>query len=168
MSRTNARLLATTARYRKTPRGVLTNSYAHQRHRRNVEYSLAEFHERFLKSKRFLRLFDEWIKQGCIREMKPTIDRINAKKGYTLDNIQILTWAENRFKQNMERRHRGGAVLQMIGNKVVKRFKSQKEAARLTGLSQGSLSMALNGKRQTAGGYRWKREIIHENPNLLV
>jgi hypothetical protein len=32
------------------------------------------------------------------RENSPSIDRIDSKKGYTRDNIQILSWKANRLK----------------------------------------------------------------------
>lgn len=76
-----------------------------------------------------------------------------------------MTWAENRFKQTMERRTRKGPVAQIIGNRTIKTYGSQREAIKETGLSQGNLSMALNGKRQYCGGYKWR--YIHESPELL-
>lgn len=63
----------------------------------------------------------------------------------------------------MERRCRNGAVYQMIGNRIVRRFKSQREAVIKTGISQGNMSGVLTGKRETAGGYKF----IYENPELL-
>ena len=80
-------------------------------------------------------------------------------------NIPILTWAENRYKQTMERRSRKGPVVQMLGNKIIKTYKSQRDAVLKTGLSQGDMSMAMNGKRNYCGGYKWR--YIHENPELL-
>jgi len=32
------------------------------------------------------------------RENSPSIDRLDSKKGYTLDNIQIISWKANRIK----------------------------------------------------------------------
>lgn len=63
----------------------------------------------------------------------------------------------------MERRCRKGAVYQIMGDKVIKIFRSQREAVIKTGISQGNMSEVLNGKRKTAGGYKF----IYENPDLL-
>ena len=131
--------------------------------RHAVEFSLKEFHCKYLQDKRFLRLFKEWVKHGYQKQFKPSLDRINCKKGYSFANTQMLTWAENRFKQTMERRCRKGEVYQMLGNKIIKIFKSQREAAIQTGVSQSNLSNALTGKRKTAAGYMWS----YENPELL-
>jgi hypothetical protein len=123
--------------------------------RRDVLFPLEELHE-FAMCNKFNRLFIEWEKSGHKKEYKPSIDRINSKKGYSIDNIHWLTWGENRYKQTMERRSRKGPVIQSIGGIKVKEFRSQREAVIETGISQGCISMALNGKRKTAGGYMWR------------
>ena len=40
--------------------------------------------------------------------------------------------------------------------KIVNRFKNITEAARMTGVNYSSISLCLNGKRETAGGFGWK------------
>ena len=39
----------------------------------------------------------EWNSAG-FRETSPSIDRIDSSKGYTRDNVQILSWKANRIK----------------------------------------------------------------------
>jgi hypothetical protein len=39
----------------------------------------------------------EWNSAG-FRETSPSIDRIDSSKGYTVDNIQIISWKANRLK----------------------------------------------------------------------
>ena len=39
----------------------------------------------------------EWNSDG-FRETSPSIDRIDSTKGYTLDNVQIISWKANRLK----------------------------------------------------------------------
>ena len=39
----------------------------------------------------------EWNKSG-FRETSPSIDRIDSSKGYTKDNVQIISWKANRIK----------------------------------------------------------------------
>ena len=128
-------------------------------------YSLKELHNLFLYSQKYDRLFTEWESHSYDKQFKPSIDRINSKKPYTINNIHIMTWAENRFKQTMERRSRKGKVAQIMGEKVVKIFASQKDVVKKTGLSQANLSFALNGKRKYCGGYIWK--YLNKNPELL-
>lgn len=149
-------------KYRRSKKGLLTNTYNKQKERSRIKkiplpsYSLKELHDKFLDDKKFNRIYNEWIKNNYHKQFKPSIDRINYKKPYTLRNIQILSWAENRFKQTMERRSRKGKVAQMLGDKIIKTYNSQRIVVKETGLSQSNISMVLNGKREYCGGYKWK------------
>ena|SRR5690606_31735679 len=160
----NTKLLENTRRYRKTKKGLITNLFHKMKSRRKVSFSKDDLYE-FSKCSKFDRLFLEWEKSNYDKQYKPSIDRINNKKGYDISNIHWLTWAENRYKQTMERRCRKGKVAMIMGDNVVKIFKSQREAVIHTGLPQGNISSALNGKRKYCGGYKW--EYIHEHKHLL-
>jgi len=165
-------LLKNTQKYRETPKGVLTNMYSKMKSRREVEFTLKDFHTRFLKDKKFLRLHKEWLKSGKDKMKKPSLDRISNKKGYTVTNTHMLTWAENRHKQVMERRSRKGSVIQYLNGIQIAKFRSQKEAARQTGIAQGNMSEHMNGKRLHVEGFTFKfeREVIgniYENKELL-
>ncbi len=128
------------------------------RSRRVVGFSLSVFHERFINDRRFIRYYKEWVKGGYTKQLKPSVDRRNRKLGYEMDNIEVMSWAENRYKQNWERRSRKGRVCQLLGEKVVKVYLSQKDAIQQSGLSQSQMSKVLNGKGQTCGGYGWSYE----------
>jgi len=161
--KTPLNLLQNTKKYRKTKKGIVTNLYHKMKERNKVDFNL-EFLHKFSDCKKFNRLFNEWEKSGYDKQLKPSIDRISNKKHYSKNNIQWITWAENRYKQSMERRSRKGVVIQLIGNKIIKKFKSQREAVIKTGIAQGNMSEVLNRKRQTACGYKF----IYENKNLLT
>lgn len=158
-------------KYRKTPKGVLTNMYNHQKYRNKkngfgeIGYSLKWFQDKFIDDPIYTRLFKEWAESNYSKAKKPTIDRINNKKGYEKNNIHLLPWCENRFKQSMERRSRKGCVIQKLNGNIVKIWKSQREAYKTLNIQQSMLSMALTGKCKTAYGFEW--EYIHENPELL-
>ena len=47
-------LLKNTQKFRETPKGVLTNMYHKMKSRRDVEFSLNDFHDRFLNDKKDL------------------------------------------------------------------------------------------------------------------
>lgn len=149
------KLQENTAKWRKTKRGLITNLYGKMKKRMSVEFTLEYLHE-FSNCTKFNRLFIEWEKSNYHKQLKPSIDRINHNDVYKMGNIQWLTWAENRFKQTMERRNRSAKVAQIINGKIIKVYKSQRDAVLKTGISQGNMSTVLTGKRLYAGGYSWK------------
>jgi hypothetical protein len=166
------KLLENTRKFRETPKGVLTNMYHKMKSRNIVDFSLKDFHDRFLTDKKFIRLFNEWIKSGKDKMKNPSLDRISNKKHYTVENTHMITWAENRHKQVMERRSRKGIVIQYLNGVEVARYKSQREAVIKTGISQGNMSEQMNGRRPHCEGFVFKFQSqiignIYQNPELL-
>ncbi len=49
---------------------------------------------------KFIYLFEQWEKSGWEPGLIPSIDRLNESQGYSLDNIQVITWNENRQKEH--------------------------------------------------------------------
>lgn len=136
------------------------------------DYSLQWLHDRFLDDIKFKRLYAEWVKSGYDKWKKPTIDRINRLKPYTKDNIQLLSWADNRAKENNERRSRKGRVIQYKDGVEIARYASQRQLVKQTGFTQGLVSAVLNGRRNHHRGYIFKYEHevidnIHDASKLL-
>jgi hypothetical protein len=139
--------------------------YDHIKRRHTVDFSLAVFHARFLDDLKFNRLYAAWIKSGFQKQLKPSLDRTDCRKPYTNKNTTMMTWAENRFKQSATdgKRGRKPAVLQLLGDKIIDRFASQRQAVKALGILQGNLSSVLNGKREHIAGYKF----IYEHPGLI-
>ena len=159
-----SKLLENTQRYRRTKKGILTNSYSKQKSRHAVEYNLTELHDKFMFDDKFDRIYKEWKNKGYKKELKPTIDRINCRLGYTLSNIHALTWEENRYKQRIELKFlRARPIVAAVDGEEKYRFKSVSQSVKETGIHQGNISSCLTGKRKKAGGFNW----FYENPELL-
>lgn len=106
-------------------------------------------------------------------DYKPTI---NHKKGDPADNRAIMlewaTYTENRQHAlkmglastgylvklgSINAKEASKKVIQMANNGIVlARYNSAHHAKSSTGIDQGSISKVCNGKRQKAGGYKWK------------
>lgn len=154
--KTNLKLLRNTQNYRKTQKGLVTNLFHKLKSRNDVSFDLNYLQE-FAKSKKFERLFIEWEKSGYKKELKPSIDRISFKKGYDKDNIHWLTWEENRYKQRMEMRLiRAKKVARILNGNIIEIYNSVSDAVEKFGVSQGNLSMCLNGGRKKVKGFEWK------------
>lgn len=172
--KTNSLKLKITEKYRKTPKGVLTNMYQHMKLRHKVDFDLKTFHSLYLTDKKFLQLFNKWLRSGCLKSLKPSLDRIDNKKHYSLDNIQMMTWAKNREKQSKVDGKKGTSppVLQILNGKVIRKFQCQRDVVNILGIHQGNLSQMLNGKYKYKNlqGYQFEYEIIgniYENKEFL-
>ena len=89
--------------YRKTEKGVINKIFGHQkenskkRGHKPPNYTKQEL-TIWLYKNRFKELFDNWVKSGYKKDLKPSCDRLNDTKGYGFDNIQLGVWSENNLK----------------------------------------------------------------------
>jgi hypothetical protein len=86
------------------------------------------------------------------------VDHIDMIKSHNyVSNLQWLTPEENASRGNTGRKRTwSNKVRPIYCVELDKVFKSQREACRQLGVCTGPLNLALNGKRQTCGGYHWK------------
>lgn len=92
--------------YRKTRNGKISVTYTDMRKRvrtreayKGLELlSRKDFVEWSLNSTEFNRLFDNWDHNDI--RTSPSIDRIDPKRGYTLDNMRWLTVSDNAKHSN--------------------------------------------------------------------
>jgi len=67
-----------------------------------------KFIEKFYYDKQFNRVYQKWIDSGKNKWVKPSMDHINprSKNGdlNNLNNLQFLSWFENRCKNNMSQK----------------------------------------------------------------
>lgn len=97
-----------TRRYEKTRKGFLMRKYRNMTSRvTGVQHLKAhlykgkeildreDFYEWAVNSLDFDTLFENWKEGNYDRKLCPTVDRIDASKGYTVENMQWITHSEN-------------------------------------------------------------------------
>ena len=63
-----------------------------------------KFIQKFYYDKQFNNIYKLWLEEGKSKYFKPSLDHIVPKSrggGYKIENLQFLTWFENRTKNNM-------------------------------------------------------------------
>lgn len=104
--------------YEKTKRGYLVRTYRNMLSRVSgvlkSKYHLYEglsildkedFYRWSETDKNFNNLFDVWEKSEYDTKLSPSIDRVNPKEGYSLDNMRWLTHGENSRLGAISRHH---------------------------------------------------------------
>lgn len=99
---------AATLKYERTKKGKLMRTYRNMQSRvTGVLHKKAHLYEGLpilsreafyawaQASAEFHRLYDGWVASGYSCGDSPSVDRIDASKGYTLDNMRWLTHREN-------------------------------------------------------------------------
>lgn len=161
------------SKYSHSRKGVITAIYRKQFERSRIKgwpmpnYSKEWLRDNFLSGEKFEMIYANWVKSGYNKMDKPSIDRIDYKLPYTKDNIQLMTWRENRNKENIEVKCRAYPVqvTKYKTGELVKVYESQHQAVVDLKLNQGLTSMVLHGQRNHTAGY--KLEYVLSNPELL-
>ena len=135
-------LYSSKSSYDKTEKGVIRVLYKTQksnskrRGHNPPSYTKEEF-KVWLYHNGFKVLYDNWVANKYDKDKKPSVDRLNEFKGYSLSNIRLVTWKENRHRQYEDikkSRGTGGKrckkviCIDSISNEVVAKYISFSEA----------------------------------------
>lgn len=148
-----------TLKYQKSPKGVLNIIYRNQllrQKRKNIKvtYTYKEFKNRYLNDEKYNFLYKQWVLSNYDKNMKPSFDRIDNKKCYSFDNLQIMTWRENNAKG---RRECMKAVRQYdLSGNYIKTYSSIIEASKEYNINKSNISACCKNKLHKTGGYIWK------------
>lgn len=128
------------------------------------EYTRHELEQWFRDNKDWDRLYKQWVDSGFSRWYSVSVDRIDDYKTYSFDNIQLMSWKENKEKSCRDTKYgintkRSDTIRQYdkYTNEFIGEYFSQAEAGRRTGIEQTAISRAVNGKSMSAGGFTWVR-----------
>lgn len=159
--------------YTKSKNGIVSTIYKNQkanskrREHNPPTYAKQELKDWLFSQPIFHKLYSEWVESGYDKDLKPSVDRINDNIGYTMDNIQLMTWDENNKKGNQYMRkgiviatfkpHK--KVLQFDENRtLIAEFASVNDAARNVIISSASVSIACNSlyPKNKSKGFFWE------------
>ena len=156
------------ALYRKSIEGIITQAYSHQKECSKTRghipptYTRNELRDWILAQPNFMPLYTAWVDSGYVKNLKPSIDRLNDAVGYTFDNIQLVAFGENTRKQydkilSGEKVNFHRKVNQYtLEGKFIQTFNSAREAKRVLDKKGIAITGCCLGTHPTAGGFYWR------------
>lgn len=116
------------------------------------------------------KMWESWKASGYDKWLSPSVDRLDNKIGYSLANIQLVTWRtnlENQKKDNISGKHLHPAsksVNQLtLHGVLLATYASASIALRAMRGTSGSVSnitQVCNGKLKSAYGFKWEFSTI--------
>jgi len=157
--------------------GLVNGMYSQQkfnskkRGHSSPEYSVKELREWLYENPKYHTLYKNWVDSDYNKLLTPSCDRNDDSYGYSLDNISITTWGENKAKGHLDTRSKRlhNPTLLNGGHSPVDKLSkdgdficsyiSQSEAARANNVYQANIHKCLTGKIKTTGGFKWRYRI---------
>jgi hypothetical protein len=161
--------------YLRTKKGLVSQIYATQRKsskkrgHQNPSYVNSELYKWMISQVNFEELYLNWIKSDYSKDLRPSVDRLDDYKGYSLSNIRLITWIENNNKGYRDSKNginnKGSrSVIQLsLDNEILGDFYSMTIAGKTLSVSLGNINSCCNNKRKTAGGFKWKYKYPNKN-----
>lgn len=96
-----------------------------------------------------------WFRDKAYLMYKPSIDRKNSNKDYTLKNCKFIELVDNIIKSNKERNIKPILQFDLQGN-FIREFKSIIEASRTVSSTSSHIIECAKYQAITAGGFKWE------------
>ncbi len=167
MGSCSSNVLTNACKHRRSKKGVVTKMFAHQKANSVMRghlppsYTKEDLREWLYSQSEFHILFDNWVRLGYSRNNKPSVDRIDDRVGYTMNNIQLTTALQNTQKKANEMKMGVGSTLVAViqytmEDEKLAEYPSLHVAGRLTNIAWQNISKVCRNVRTQAGGYKWK------------
>ena len=117
---------------------------------------------------KFSLLFKNYVDSDCNRYLNPSIDRIDDYKGYTFDNMQLITWHENNIKgrnsvknkeqcSEMAKKTWSKKVYQCtIDGEIINEYTSTREASRHLDIDSSAISKCCRNGIKSYKNIVWR------------
>lgn len=164
-------------KWNKSKRGVCIRLWHHnvrnsiKRGHKPPEYSQKELIDWVLKQPNFELLYTNWKISNYKQDFAVSIDRLDDSKGYSFDNIQLVTFRENYLKSHQGFRDKtlynptllnsGHTTIyqyDIYGN-LLNTYISFSEASRVINKRHQLLSKVIKNRTYYAYGYLWCTDI---------
>ena len=154
--------------YKRTIKGVITTIYCSQmqlsKKRGHIcpHYTKEQLSEWLHNQPEFTELYDNWVNSGYLKHLKPSIDRLDDYKPYTISNIRLVTWGENNDRYSSDIKNGINtkctrAVLQYdLDRRLINEYFSMAHAARVNNLLANGIRKCCIGEYKTSGGFIWR------------
>lgn len=126
-------------------------------------YTVEDLIEWCVKQPKFHQLHSVWEGVNYNKKLTPTCDRIDDYKPYTLDNLQLMTWWDNKVKGEADRKKGKSVTAQMktvvqftLEGVYMAEYPSVSIASRAVGGSPSNVSKCCAGDRKTTMGFTWR------------
>ena len=148
-----------TLKYKRTKEGMIKDMYDSQRSNSKARgmhqptYSVQELIDWAFSQRCFHEIYDNWKAGSYESILRPSFDRLDNLKSYTLDNLRIVTWGENAQQAHEDqksgkdmRMNKACAEIDSDGN-ILHVWHSTRHADRELGFCNGGVSSVCLGKR---------------------
>lgn len=150
-------------KYEFSKNGLIDSIYqtqkksAMERHHTPPDYTLDDLRDWAFNQEIFHELYSSWVDSAYYTWFRPSFDRIDNNKSYSLDNLQIVTWLEN-HKNGVATTKKKLSIPVIAIDEIgrIYKFESLMEASIKTGINRCTIIHALKGRQKKAGGFKWE------------
>lgn len=155
-------------RFIRSKHGVINQMYSSSISRTKkkgftpVSFTKEELEKWVYSIKEFHTLYDKWVLEDYPTALKPSLDRLDDYKGYSLDNIRIVTANTNvkRYYSDaingINTKSAKPVEQYSLDGEYIKTFHSLSAAARSVNGIPSNINQVINGTYAQAYGYKWK------------